>query len=302
MNYPISDYPAVPVPFLAVLLAAACVGAPAPETSTPAGGAPVEQHASPLPASSVLDAALWMQTSGEYEALTRQTWGAASGRLAETVADSSWTALLEQAEGYESLPAAVIVDVDETVLDNSPYAARLIEDQERYSDVSWGRWVNEAKARAIPGALDFAHAAEDLGVTVFYVTNRNASLEEATRRNLEAMGFPFSGGTDVLLLKDERPEWGSDKTTRRAFVARDYRVIALAGDDLNDFMSGVRGVSRAERARLVARHADLWGTGWFVFPNPTYGSWESTLLEGLEQPSPEDVTRRKLDSLDAARG
>ncbi|MGI9038293.1 MAG: 5'-nucleotidase, lipoprotein e(P4) family [Gemmatimonadota bacterium] len=294
-------YPLTFAAFLAVLSSGACAAGPAPESAGPTE-ATAAQPAQPAQASTVLDAALWMQTSGEYEALTRQTWGAASRRLAEAVSDSSWTALLEQGEGYEALPTAAIVDVDETVLDNSPYAARLIEDHQRYSDASWGQWVNEAKARAIPGALDFARTAADLGVTVFYVTNRAASLENGTRRNLEAMGFPFTGEIDVLLLKDERPDWGSDKTTRRAFVAQDYRVVVVAGDDLNDFMSGVRGVSRDERARLVERNADLWGTGWFVFPNPTYGSWESTLLDGLERPSPEDVTRRKLESLDAARG
>lgn len=298
MKYLPVRYPVASAALLALFSVEACAGGPPPESARPTEAA-VER---PEQASTVLDAALWMQTSGEYEALARQTWATASRRLADAVSDPAWTALLEQGEGYERLPTAVIVDVDETVLDNSPYAARLIEDHESYTDASWGRWVNEAKARAIPGAAEFARSASELGVTVFYVTNRAASLEDGTRRNLLAMGFPVGGDTDLLLLKDERPGWGSDKTTRRTFLAQNYRVLLLAGDDLNDFMSGVRGVSRAERARLVELHGDRWGTGWFVFPNPTYGSWEATLLDGLERPSPEDVVRRKLESLDPARG
>lgn len=297
MNLLHQHHPRVSAALLSALFLGACAGGTAPETASPSE-APREE---PPGALTVLDAALWMQTSGEYDALARQTWAVATSRLSEALADSNWSAVLEQGEGFTSLPEAVIVDVDETMLDNSPYAARLIEDGEGYSDASWGQWVNEAKARAIPGAVEFARAATDLGVTVFYVTNRAASLEDGTRRNLEAMGFPIARGTDVLLLKDERPDWGSDKTTRRAFVAQSYRVIIVAGDDLNDFMTGVRGVSRAERARLVERHADRWGAGWFVLPNPTYGSWEATLLQGLEQPSDDEVRRRKLESLDAAR-
>lgn len=262
--------------------------------------APAEAESTvPSPAAmAVVDAVLWMQTSAEYEAMSRQTYAAATRLLPEALADSSWTAALEQGPGSGDLPPAVILDVDETVLDNSPYAARLIERDAGFTEASWAVWVEEARAEPVPGALDFVRAARAKGIEVFYVTNRLAGLEEATRRNLDAMGFPPGEAEDVYLLKDEREGWGSDKTSRRAWVAERYRVLMLGGDDLNDFMAGARGTSVEARAELVERHDDMWGSRWFVFANPTYGSWVSPLLEGLESPSPLDVVRRKLERLD----
>jgi len=134
---------------------------------------------------------------------------------------------------------------------------------------------------------------------VFYVTNRNAELEDGTRRNLLSEGFPAGTAPDVYLLRREREEWGSDKTTRRAFVAENYRILLLAGDDLNDFVSGARS-TRAAREVLVERHAANWGLKWFVLANPTYGSWESALTFGESGLSPKELVERKLDALDPA--
>jgi len=291
---------------LAVLaLAGACASAPAPGPAAPSVPGPSEPAGRDLPSASalaVLDATLWMQTSAEYAAMSRQIWTAAARLLPEALADTGWTAALEQESGAGKLPPAVIVDVDETVLDNSPYAARLIERDARFSEETWAEWVNEARARPVPGALEFVRRARELGVEVFYVTNRLANLEAGTRRNLEAMGFPAGDAEDVYLLKGERDEWGSDKTSRRAWVAERYRVLLLVGDDLNDFTNGARGTSVAARARLVERHGDRWGTRWIVLANPTYGSWVSALLLELEEPSDADVVQRKLESLDPAEG
>ena len=181
------------------------------------------------------------------------------------------TAAIEQESGYGSITPAVVVDVDETVLDNSPYAARLIDAREGYSDESWDQWVFEAQARPVPGALAFARLARELGVEVFYVTNRKSHLEDATRQNLAVMGFPPGVADDVYLLVNEREEWGSDKISRRVFIAEDYRILLIVGDDLNDFVSGARA-GREARAALMDEHASKWGTRWIMLPNPTYGS------------------------------
>ncbi|MFW6088667.1 MAG: 5'-nucleotidase, lipoprotein e(P4) family [Gemmatimonadota bacterium] len=247
-------------------------------------------------AMAVLDATLWLQTSAEYVAMSRQIWRAAERLLPEALADTTWSAALEQQPGAGTLPPAVIVDVDETILDNAPYAARLIERDESFTEESWAAWVEQAKAHPVPGALEFVRAARDLDIEVFYVTNRLANLEQATRRNLDAMGFPPGEAEDVHLLLGEREEWGSDKTTRRAWVAERYRVLLLAGDDLNDFLPA-RGLGVETRAELTERHEDRWGTQWIVFANPTYGSWVSAVLEGLEPRSPAAVNQRKLESL-----
>jgi acid phosphatase len=288
------------IAFAAVL--AGCASAhsvePATPVSDPAGEPASEWDGLPSPsAMAVLDATLWLQTSAEYVAMSRQTWAAAKRMLTEALADTTWSAALEQRQGAGELPPAVIVDVDETVLDNSPYAARLIERDESFTETSWTVWVEEAKARPVPGALEFVRAARDLGVEVFYVTNRLADLEEATHRNLDAMGFPQGAADDVHLLLEEREAWGSDKTSRRAWVAERYRVLLVAGDDLNDFLPA-RGLSIDQRAELTERYEDKWGTRWFVFANPTYGSWVSAVLDGLESRSSDSVNRRKLESLE----
>lgn len=268
--------------------------APAPDTSRAAVS---EWVGLPSPsAMAVLDATLWIQTSAEYAAMSRQIWRTAARLLPEALADTAWSAALEQKPGAGGLPPAVIVDVDETILDNAPYAARLIERDESFTEESWAVWVEEAKAHPVPGALEFVRTARELGVEVFYVTNRLANLEQATRRNLDAMGFPAGDAEDVTLLLEEREEWGSDKTSRRAWVAERYRVLLLAGDDLNDFLPA-RGLSVEARADLTERHEDRWGRHWIVFANPTYGSWVSAVLDGLESRSSAAVNRRKLESL-----
>lgn len=286
---------------LSAVMLTACASAPPPEPAPPApdpvtGGA-AEWAGMPSPsAMAVLDATLWLQTSAEYAAMSRQIWRAAERLLPEALADTTWSAALEQKSGAGDLPPAVIVDVDETILDNAPYAARLIERDEAFTEESWAVWVEEAKAHPVPGALEFVRAARELGVEVFYVTNRLANLEEATRRNLDAMGFPPGEAEDVHLLLEEREAWGSDKTSRRAWVAERYRVLLLAGDDLNDFLPA-RGLDVEVRAELTERHEDRWGTHWIVFANPTYGSWVSAVLDGLESRSSAAVNQRKLESL-----
>lgn len=286
---------------LCAAMLAACASAPStrpvPPAPDPAAGVATEWVGLPSPsAMAVLDATLWLQTSAEYAAMSRQTWTAAARLLPEALADTTWSAALEQGAGAGDLPPAVVVDVDETILDNAPYAARLIERDEAFTEESWAVWVEEAKAHPVPGALEFVRAARELGVEVFYVTNRLANLEEATRRNLDAMGFPPGEAEDVYLLLAEQEEWGSDKTSRRAWVAERYRVLLLAGDDLNDFLPA-RGLSVETRAELTERHEDRWGTHWIVFANPTYGSWVSAVLDGLEPRSPAAVNQRKLESL-----
>jgi 5'-nucleotidase (lipoprotein e(P4) family) len=148
-----------------------------------------------------LNAVLWVQTALEYEAATRQAYWLAQQQLDRALADPTWTAAPEQTGDAASLPPAVIVDIDETVLDNSYYQARMIRDNTAYSEDTWGPWVKEARATAIPGAREFAEYATEKGVTIFYVTNRMADLEEATRKNLAAEGFPLASDIDTVLTR-----------------------------------------------------------------------------------------------------
>jgi acid phosphatase len=247
-----------------------------------------------------LYATLWIQTSAEYRASAWQAYAAARSSLERALADSTWTAAIEQ-EGtdFGRLPPAIILDVDETVLDNSPNQARLIRSGGEFDPDSWEEWVEESRAPPVPGAPEFLTRADSLGVTVFYVTNRDAPTEAATRRNLAAAGLPLDPDVDTVLVRGEREEWASDKSSRRQAVAERYRVVLLVGDDFNDFVPA--NLPRAERDRLVERYRDRWGERWIVLPNPTYGSWERALYSGATDPDEADRARLRLEALEDLR-
>jgi len=245
----------------------------------------------------VTNSALWIQNSAEYEAITIQIYETAASNLALPLEDSFWTAAVEQENrSYQKLPPAVILDVDETVLDNSPFEARLIKQNESFTPEKWATWVEEANADPIKGALAFTTYAVSRNVTVFYITNRDHSGEEATRENLEKLGFPLASGKDVLLTKNERENWGSDKSSRRAYVAENYRILMLFGDNLNDFIPA-GDVSQQERSRLVEKYKQKWGRKWFMLPNPMYGSWEQALYDFDSTLSDDQVREAKEKKL-----
>ena len=253
-------------------------------------------------APSVLDhpatsATLWMQNSAEYQALTTSIYQNATSHLGLALEDSYWTAYPKQEEqNIASKPPAVILDVDETVLNNSAFEARMIKQRSDYDPEKWNDWVMEAKADPIAGALDFTQRAAKEDVTIYYVTNRDAKVEEGTRRNLQKLGFPLSETEDRILSNHERENWTSAKVNRRAFVAADHRIIMLFGDNLNDFIHA-EDISREQRHRLVKQHQNKWGRKWFVLPNPVYGSWESALYNFDNSLSPSQIDSVKKANL-----
>jgi acid phosphatase len=109
------------------------------------------------------------------------------------------------------------------------------------------------------------------------VTNRDTAEETGVRHNLDKLGFPVITDGDNVLLRGEKPEWTSDKSSRRAFVAASYRILLLLGDDLNDF-TNAREKTQAERDAIVAERKDWWGSRWIMIPNPMYGSWERAAI------------------------
>jgi len=219
-------------------------------------------------------ASLWATASAEYAAVALQTYAAARQKLDLALADPAWTASLGQSEGYESLPPAIIIDLDETVLDNRPFQMRLIREGLDFDEEMWNEWVRESRAKAIPGSVEFLLYAHQRDVAIFYLTNRAHSVEKATRTNLAALGAPLDPEIDTVLTKNEEANWGSDKESRLARVAASYRVLLILGDHLRDFVS-VEGSSRDERRKITFDHAAMWGEKWFMLPNPLYGSWVS---------------------------
>jgi acid phosphatase len=220
--------------------------------------------------------ALWLQTSAEYRALSLQVYSAAYAELPMALADKDRTATVPTAADTASLPPAIIMDVDETVLSNARFQGDLIRHGTTFDRGLFSQWVNRSNAPALPGALEFVKAADQLGIKIFFVTNRDASLEAATRENLQRAGFPLERDFDNLLMRNERPEWTRDKESRRSFIATNYRVIMIFGDDLNDFTSAAT-ISPGHRQNFVAESAEFWGRHWFLLPNPAYGSWEQAL-------------------------
>ena len=197
-----------------------------------------------------------------------------------------WNAVVESERTRDDPlePLAVIVDVDETVLDNSPYQARRLFADGDYEDKSWDAWVNERRARAMPGAAEFAQYAAKQGVTVFYVTNRRSHLREATADNLRATGFPVPDDNATVMTRDDARGWVREKGSRRSLVDRTHRVVLLVGDNLGDFLDGV-SADNAARSTRVEPYRDCWGERWFMLPNPAYGSWEEAVVRFCKDPA-----------------
>ena len=222
----------------------------------------------------------WMQNSAEYRLLTEQTYRAALTQLRVGLRDPEWSADEVQLAGgdFQDKKPAVILDCDETVLDNSAYNGRNIVDGKEYSTESWNAWCQEARARAIPGSLDFVNAAKGLGVSIFFVTNRRDVVKEATIENLKDLGFPANEGN--VLTKNPEQGRGDDKLSRRAMVAGNHRIILLIGDSMSDLCSGMDSLDSKERNRIAKEKQMTLGSRWFILPNPVYGGWQRALPSG----------------------
>jgi acid phosphatase len=234
----------------------------------PAQAAEVPQHDN-------LNATLWMQRSVEYKGAALAAFALARLRLDEALADKNWTAApAEQKGAYQELPPAVILDIDETLMDNSLYQAWMTMKDTSFDPKTWTKFVSSQTSTPIAGAVEFAKHAESKGVKVFYISNRTSEEEEPTRKNMERFGFPMGGNVDTFLMAREKPDWGSAKGTRRAHVAKDYRVLLNLGDNFGDFVDAHRGTEE-ERQKVFDENKDRWGREWIVLANPSYGSFES---------------------------
>ncbi|MDX9801988.1 MAG: 5'-nucleotidase, lipoprotein e(P4) family [Spirochaetia bacterium] len=201
---------------------------------------------------------LWQQNSGEYAALCHQAFNAGKNYL-------------------RSLPEkgmrAVVFDLDETMLDNSKYAAWMVKTGNSWSPGAWEDWCNSEEADAVPGALDFAYFAEKNRFEIFYVSNRPSSVLKSTIKNLQALGFPEADADHVLLMGKT-----SDKSPRLEMIrAKGYEIVLLAGDNLDDFDSSIRKKNNAERRSFSENNIDRFGTYWIVLPNSVYGTFEAAI-------------------------
>ena len=209
-------------------------------------------------------AILWTQSSAEYRALAYQTFVLARLRLDQDLRNRK----------RSTKPPAVIVDVDETVLDNSRFQAELVLRGIAYTAEGWKAWCDRAEAGVVPGAVDFLKYAARRGVRVFYITNRRQPEKAGTVNNLIKLGFP--GVTDESVMIREQGTTAS-KETRREKVRSRYWIAMLMGDNLNDFNDNFSGKSIADRKAEVDRERTEFGSRFIVVPNPMYGDWENSV-------------------------
>ncbi len=291
-----------------LLTLAACkrtepAAAPA-DAAAPAAPAADATSAKPTGTHDNLNAVAWVQTSVEYRAITTQTFRAAADHLDVALKEKHWDALVpsERGNAAAGLKPAVVMDVDETVLDNSPYQARLIRDGKEYDEISWDQWVAEKKAKPLPGVVDFAKAAAAKGVTILYISNRAVHLKDATLANLREAGLPVADDSVFLGLGtvlEGCEQNGSEKNCRRRLAGQQYRVLMQFGDQIGDFVQ-VEANTRDGRQALFDEYDDWFGERWWMLPNPTYGSWEPALFNNAWDQPPAARTQAKRDALDYA--
>ena len=212
-------------------------------------------------------AILWTQTSGEARALAYQAFN-----LARMMLDRDL-----QANRRGRMRRAIVVDADETVLDNSRYQATLQKNRQNYDARTWTEWVKRAEEEAIPGAVEFLRYAASRGVRVFYITNRNLAEKEATAANLKKLGFPDVSDQTLLVRTDTKT---SSKEARRQGVSAKHRIVLLMGDNLNDFAEIFdQSKTVADRVAAVERNKSQFGKRFIVLPNVMYGDWESAVYD-----------------------
>lgn len=212
-------------------------------------------------------AVLWTQSSGEQRALCYQAF-----QLARMMLDRDFTVNRRLRQRR-----AVVVDVDETVLDNSPYQAMLIKNHQNFDAKTWTAWINRAEAAALPGAVEFLRYATSRGVTVFYITNRKDVEKAGTVANLRRQGFPNVTEQTVLVRTDAN---SSSKEPRRQMVSAKYRIVLLMGDNLNDFAELFeKSRTVADRIAAADQNRASFGTRFIVLPNPMYGDWENSIYD-----------------------
>jgi 5'-nucleotidase (lipoprotein e(P4) family) len=227
-------------------------------------------------------ATLWVQTSAEFRAMSYQSFNLAKMNLDK---------FLSMYSG--SKPVAVIVDADETVIDNSAYEAFLIGQDFGYSSKTWTPWMAAAQAKAMPGAVEFLNYAKDKGVEIFYVTNRKMVGYEGTEKNFKALGFPYVDQKHLMLRTDT-----SDKQPRRDMVAKDYEIAFLMGDNLNDFLSVFAKKPIADRFAETDKIKQMWGNKFIMLPNPMYGEWEGAIYKGNWGASSAEKDQMRKDALE----
>lgn len=208
-------------------------------------------------------AVYWYQTSGEAKALYQQGFNSAKNYF-------------DSVKVKKNKKKAIVVDLDETMMNNSEHAAYQFAYGKSFDPVVWTKWVNAKRATATQGAVEYNNYVNTHGGTVFYVSNRNAKTElDATIENLKDLGF--KGATkDRMMFKTT----SSKKEERyREIEKMGYEIVQYIGDNLNDFTDATYKGDISVRNKWVDEHLAEFGTKYIILPNPLYGGFESRTLK-----------------------
>lgn len=238
----------------------------------PSGLAPGQRH--------IESATLWWQTSGEARALQYQAF-----HWAQLVLDKD----LRDKKSKQS--RAVVVDVDETVLDNGNYQAAVVLSDKGYP-ARWKEWIHSQQGKSIAGSREFLDYAHAKGVKIFYVTNRDQGYQASTIENLKKLGYP-QVNTDTVMCSNS--DW--NKEARRDKIRENHRIVLLVGDNLNDFTNDYDKKGVEERMAAVEKNRSQFGETFILIPNPMYGDWEGAFYQFDWKKSPEEKQRLRRSGL-----
>ncbi|QKJ28972.1 5'-nucleotidase, lipoprotein e(P4) family [Mucilaginibacter mali] len=208
-------------------------------------------------------ASLYQQRAAEYKALCFQAYNIARLRIDEAVKHKG------------TKPLAVVTDIDETLLDNSPEDARAAINNQEFDAKAWKKWTAQGIADTVPGAPSFFKYAAAKGVKVFYITNRDEDERAGTLKNLQLYHLPFADDAHLILKTTT-----SSKETRRQEVLKKYNIVLLCGDNLADFDALYDNhPSEENREATTQKLRKQFGTKYIVLPNPGYGDFEGALFK-----------------------
>jgi 5'-nucleotidase (lipoprotein e(P4) family) len=213
---------------------------------------------------------IFQQRAAEYKALCLQAFNIARLRVDEALQNPPST-----------LKMAIITDIDETFLDNSPYAVHQALAGKEYEAATWYEWTSKGTADTITGSPGFFNYAASKGIEIFYITNRDEQDKPGTLRNLQHFRFPFADNDHLIVRRAT-----SSKESRRNEVARSHYIILLLGDNLADFSDMFDKKTEAERDRHVQSLASHFGKRFIVLPNFNYGGWEDAIYENSRSWTP----------------
>ena len=248
-----------------------------PSVDVLADPAPPKKKESPFPPVGRLGSDIYLQNAAEYRAVCHCIYQSAALRLESVLARS----------GPKFAKPAIVMDLDETVFDNSAFQTFLLKNELEFSEALWSDYEENypQEVTLVPGAKQFIERAEAMGVTVVYMSNRYEVHQQSTMKAIEANGLNANDLPGRLYLI---PKGGtSDKSARREAVAARFNVLMYFGDNLRDFSEAFRAAKLPKDAtpedylKAIKQRAAMaddatchWGIDWFALPNPAYGEWE----------------------------